>query len=80
MIDPSISMCGRLLHQFAVLERAGLGLIRVANEVLVDRAFGQEGHLLAHRKAGAAAPAQAGGFELCEHSSGVVASALRSDS
>src|SRR5438132_458421 len=55
-----------LLQQFAILEGPRLGLVGVAHEVLLDRAVRQEGHLLAHLKAGAAAPAQARGFNLGE--------------
>src|SRR3954469_7142015 len=57
----------RLLHELAVLERAGLGLVGVADEVLVHRALGQEGRLLAHREAGAAAAADPRAVELGEH-------------
>src|SRR3954468_19408539 len=56
----------RLLHELAVLEGARLGLVGVAHEVLVHRALGQEGDLLAHREAGAAAPADARGLELVQ--------------
>src|SRR3712207_7913228 len=38
-----------LLHQLAVLEGPGLGLVGVADEVLVHLALGDEGHLLSHR-------------------------------
>ena len=55
-----------LLHQQAVLERARLGLVRVAAEVLVHRALGQEAGLLAHREAGAAASAQPGVLQLVQ--------------
>ena len=64
--DPLDQHVRALLHQFAVLERARLGLVGVADEVLVHRAFRQERDLLAHREPGAAAPAQAGGFELVQ--------------
>ena len=50
---------GVLLHQQPVLERARLGLVGVAAQVLVHRALGDEARLLAHREAGAAATAQA---------------------
>jgi hypothetical protein len=60
---PSISMCGRLLHQLAVLERARLGLVGVADEVLVHVALGQERSLAPGGEAGAAATAQAGRLE-----------------
>ena len=56
-----------LLHQQAVLERARLGLVGVAAEVLVHRPLGDEGRLLAHREAGAAAAAQARVLELGQH-------------
>ena len=56
-----------LLHQLAVLERAGLGLVGVADEVLVHRPLGDEGHLLAHREAGAAAAADARVEHLLQH-------------
>ncbi len=65
--DPLDQHVRALLHQLAVLEGAGLGLVRVADQVLASRALGQEGDLLAHRKAGAAATAQTGSFELGEH-------------
>ena len=52
-----------LLDQLAVLERARLGLVGVAAKELVHVAPGQEGRLLAHREAGAAATAQAGALE-----------------
>ena len=65
--DPLDQRVRRLLHQFAVLEGARLGLVRVADEVLVHRALRQERDLLAHREARAAAAAQARGFELGEH-------------
>ena len=55
-----------LLHQLAVLERPRLGLVGVAAQVLVHLATGQEGDLLAHREAGAAAAAKARGLELVE--------------
>ena len=55
-----------LLHQLAVLEGAGLGLVGVADEVLVRVALRQEGDLAARREAGAAAAAQARRFELGE--------------
>ena len=48
-----------LVHQLAVLEGAGLGLVRVAAQVLLDVAVREEARLLAHREARAAAPAQA---------------------
>ena len=68
-----------LLHQLAVLERAGLGLVGVAHEVLVHRALGQEGRLLAHREARAAAAAQAGAGSSVEHRPrAAMPSALRS--
>ena len=54
------------LHELAVLEGARLGLVGVADEVLVHVALGQEGGLLAHREAGAAAAAHAGGEQLVE--------------
>src|SRR3954465_5446082 len=54
----------RLLHELAVLERAGLGLVGVADEVLVHRPLGQEGPLLAHRESGAAAAADPRAVEL----------------
>ena len=56
-----------LLHQQAVLEGARLGLVRVAAEVLVHRALGDEAGLLAHREAGAAAAAQPRLLELVQH-------------
>ena len=56
-----------LLHQLAVLEGAGLGLVGVAAEVLVHVALGQEAGLGAHRESGAAAAAQAGSLELVQH-------------
>ena len=65
--DPLDQHVRVLLHQFAVLEGARLGLVGVAHEVLVHRALRQERDLLAHLEARAAAPAQARGFELCEH-------------
>src|SRR6185436_18554811 len=49
-----------LLHQLAVLEGARLGLVGVADEVLVDRPSRQERDLLAHRESCPAAAAQAG--------------------
>ena len=52
-----------LLHQLAVLERPGLGLVGVDDDVLLHRALRDERGLRAHREAGAAAPAQAGGLE-----------------
>jgi hypothetical protein len=58
----------RLLHELAVLERAGLGLVGVADEELVHVALGQEGRLLAHGEARAAAAAHAGGLQLGETS------------
>ena len=58
---------GGLLHQLAVLERAGLGLVGVADEVLVHRPLGDEGHLLAHREARAAAAAHARVKHLLQH-------------
>src|SRR4029079_11833701 len=48
------------------LERAGLGLVRVAAEVLVHRTLRDEAGLLTHREAGAAAAAQPRAFELLE--------------
>src|SRR3954463_9744597 len=56
----------RLLHELAVLEGAGLGLVGVADEVLVHRALGQEGRLLAHREAGATPAADPRAVELGE--------------
>ncbi len=64
--DPLDQLVRVALHQLAVLEGAGLGLIRVAAEVLGHLAAGQEGGLFAHRESGAAAAAQAGVFELLE--------------
>ena len=55
-----------MLHQLAVLEGAGLGLVGVAAEVLGHLAAGEEGGLFAHREAGTAAAAQARVFELLE--------------
>src|SRR5918995_5042510 len=55
-----------LLHQLAVLERPGLGLVGVADEVLVHLPLGDEGHLLAHREPGAAAAADLGGQDLLQ--------------
>ena len=65
--DPLDQHVGGLLHQFAVLERARLGLVGVAHEVLLDRAVRQEGDLLAHGEARAAAAAQPRSFQLREH-------------
>ena len=56
-----------LLHELAVLERARLGLVGVADEVLVDVRLRDERDLLAAREARAAAAAQAGGEQLVEH-------------
>ena len=56
--DPLDQLVGVALHQLAVLEGARLGLVRVAAEVLLHLAARQEGGLLAHREAGAAAPPQ----------------------
>ena len=56
-----------LLHQLAVLERPGLGLVRVADDVLVHVALGDEGRLRAHGEAGAAAAADARRLQLGEH-------------
>ena len=53
-----------LLHELAVLERAGLGFVGVADEVLVDVDLRDERDLLAAREARAAAAAQAGGDQL----------------
>ena len=64
--DPLDQLVRVALHQLAVLEGAGLGLVGVAAEVLGHFAAGQEGGLFAHREAGAAAPAQARVFELLE--------------
>ena len=64
--DPLDQLVRVALHQLAVLEGARLGLVGVAAEVLGHLAAGQEGGLFAHREAGAAAPAQAGVFELLE--------------
>ena len=65
--DPLDQLVRVLLHQLAVLERARLGLVGVAHEVLVHRPLGDEGHLLAHREAGAAAAAHVGGEHLLQH-------------
>ena len=65
--DPLEQHVRGLLHQLAVLEGAGLGLVGVAHQVLVHPALGQERDLLAHLKAGPPAPAQGGGFELVQH-------------
>ena len=65
--DPLDQLMRVLLHQLAVLERAGLGLVGVADEVLVHRPPGDEGHLLAHREAGAAAAADGGVEHLLHH-------------
>ena len=65
--DPLDEQMRVLLHQLAVLERAGLGLVGVADEVLVHRPLGDEGHLLAHREAGAAAAADARVEHLLQH-------------
>ncbi len=64
--DPLDQLVRVALHQLAVLEGAGLGLVGVAAEVLGHFAARQEGGLFAHREAGAAAPAQARVFELLE--------------
>ena len=64
--DPLDQLVRVLLHQLAVLEGARLGLVGVAAEVLVHVAAGQEGGLLAHREAGAAAAPQAGVLELLQ--------------
>ena len=69
--DPLDQHVRGLLHQFAVLERARLGLVGVADQVLVDRALRQERDLLAHRKSRPAASAQAGGFKLGQHRLGL---------
>jgi len=55
---------GVLLHELAVLEGPRLGLVGVADEVLVHGALRDERHLLAHREAGAAAAADRRGVEL----------------
>ncbi len=60
-----------LEHQLAVLERAGLGLVGVAAEVLVHVSVWQEARLLAHREAGAAAAAQARVLELGDEVAGL---------
>src|SRR5215216_589533 len=60
-----------LLHQLAVLERARLGLVGVADDVLVELPLGQERRLRAHREAGTAAAAQTGGLQLGEHVGGL---------
>ena len=86
MIDALDEHVRALLHELAVLEGAGLGLVGVADEVLVHRALGQEGDLLAHREAGAAAPADGRHLELVQDlggrhrerlAQGVVAAAAR---
>ncbi len=64
--DPLDQLVRVALHQLAVLEGAGLGLVGVAAEVLGHLPARQEGGLFAHREAGAAAAAQAGVFELLE--------------
>ncbi len=66
-----------LLHQLAVLERAGLGLVGIADQVLVDVAVGQERRLLAHLEAGAAAAADARVHDRGQHVLAGHASALR---
>ena len=55
-----------LLHEESILEGAGLRLVRVAAEVLVHRALGDEARLLPHREAGAAAAAEPGRLELLD--------------
>ena len=55
-----------LLDQLAVLEGSRFGLVGVAAEVLVHVAARQEGGLLAHREAGAAAAAKARVLELLQ--------------
>src|SRR4029078_3850862 len=55
-----------LLHELAVLEGPGLGLVGIADEVLLHRSLREERRLLAHGEAGAAAAADAGGVELAE--------------
>ena len=54
--DPLEQHVRGLLHQLAVLEGAGLGLVGVAHEVLVHPALGQERDLLAHLEPCAPAP------------------------
>ena len=76
--DPLDQHVRVLLHQLAILERPRLGLVGVADEVLVHLALRQERGLLAHREARAAATAQAGVLELVEHLLGAISSALRS--
>ena len=56
-----------LLHQLAVLERARLGLVGVADQVLLHVAVGQERDLAAHLEAGAAAAADARVHDLRQH-------------
>ncbi len=67
MAIPSMSACGHLLHQLAVLERAWLGLVGVAHEVLGHVAVGQERDLAPHLEAGAAAAADARLHDLRQH-------------
>ena len=79
MMIPSISRCGFFCISSRSLKVPGLGLVGVADEVLVHRPLGDEGHLLAHREAGAAAPAHVGGLaSRSSTSSGSIFSALRS--
>ncbi len=63
MIEALDELMRVLLHQLAVLERAGLGLVGVADDVLLHVALGQERGLQAHGEAGAAAAAQARALE-----------------
>ena len=69
--DPLDEAVRVLEHQLAVLERARLGLVGVAAQVLVHVALRQEARLLAHREAGAAAPAQARRLELADQLAGL---------
>ena len=79
MTIPSISRCGFFCISSRSLNVPGLGLVGVADEVLVHRALGEERRLLAHREAGAAAAAQAGGLDLVRRPRRAsIASALRS--
>ena len=55
-----------LVHQLAVLEGPGLGLVRVAAQVLLGVAVGKEARLLAHREPRASAAAEARGLELLQ--------------
>ena len=55
------------LHELAVLEGPGLGFVGVAAEVLVLVAVRQEGDLLAHREAGAAASAKSRFLEFVDN-------------